>query len=249
MRTRFAFAAPWLLLITSGCLINDGGSSIEDEDVFWPAFRASVDLDRREPVPVDTGPADTGALGNLTIDIEATGAEGEMSEQLFAGDRFELGNEVITGPADLDIEYSLALGSVAFAASLFLPSGFAFTGILGVAYTQLELDVDAGLSSIDETIWGFGPLIGGKVGWYPHHAFGFYAQASNRASFPDEFDWVSVDLIDVGFELVPTPGLALFGGYRWLSYEGEFDDFHSHDHDSDLDLEFEGPMAGLAVSF
>ncbi len=250
MLSRSACAAPWLFLFASGCLINDGGDSIDDDDVYWPQVRASIDLDHRGPVPVDTGPADTGTRGNLTIDIEVTGAEGETTEHLSAGDRFLFGDLVIDGPADLDVEYGLALASAAMGASLFFRNGFALTGTLGLAYTQLELDVDSGVLSIDDTVWGLGPLIGGKVAWYPGQALGFYALASNRTSFPDEFDWVAVDQLELGIELVPWPSLAFFAGYRWLSYEGNFDHHsHHHDHDSELDFEFEGPMAGLAVTF
>lgn len=64
-------------------------------------------------------------------------------------------------------------------------------------------------------------------------------------------DWLTIELgvrrtdqqiLEAGFELLPLPGLGIFGGWRRQ-------EFHEDRSGSDLDFEFHGPVPGLRLVF
>jgi hypothetical protein len=249
MSIRFA-AVLLAAAAVSSCSIREDGIEADDDGMLFPTLRARIDLDRAGPVPLHSGPADRGTRGDLGILLEVSGAEGDASGDIDSNDVFEMdGENLIFGPADVEIDYSLGMASAAIAGSLFLPTGWVLTGFAGIAYTRMELEIDAPGQSIDETILGFGPVVGARASWWPSRTHGLYAQASTRAVFPEEFDSVTVDQLELGLEIAPSPGISLFGGWRWLAYQGEDQHWHHDDDETELDLELSGPVLGLSLSF
>jgi hypothetical protein len=241
-----------LAFLTTGCATGDADIEAEDDSTWFPTGRASFDVDGREPRPFTNGPATYSMTVDYSIDVEGSFSEGESSDHIGAGDEVRFEDIDIVGPRDLAIDYDLFLSSVVFAATFRSERGLLLRGFAGLAYSDLDLDIDAGLQKDSASIQGFGPTIGGRVGWYPRQWYGMYAQLSHRFSFPSEFDVVSIFQFDAGLEILATRNFALFGGWRWIGYEGyDYDDWDHHHHDDELalDLELSGPMAGISISF
>jgi hypothetical protein len=242
-----------LSFLTAGCTWEDGQIEAEDESTWFPTGKASFDVDGRGPVRYTNGPAAYSMTVDYSIDVEVSANEGESSDHIAAGDQVRFEDINIVGPRDLAIDYDLFLSSVVFAATFRSERGLLLRGFAGVAYSDLDLDIDAGLQEDSASIQGIGPTVGGRVGWYPRQTYGMYAQLSHRFSFPEEFDVVSIFQFDAGLEILATKSFALFGGWRWIAYEGYDydDDWDGHDHDDELalDLELSGPMVGITLSF
>jgi len=239
-----------LALLAFGCASDGDKLEADDRGVFFPTLRASFDVDRQGPASFKRGPAEYSMSWDASIDAEVSRGEGETTDRVDSGDEIRIGDLRIDGPADLEIDHSIALASVAFAATLRSQRGLLLRGFAGVGYSRLDLDIDTGAQKQSEEISAVGPMIGGRIGWYAGPTLGVYAQASQRIGFPSEFQSVIIDQLELGFEIFPTTGLALFAAWRGLSYEGDGGGDHwHHGHDSDLDLDLSGPVAGLSLSF
>ena len=247
-----ALATP--LFVALGCTTMD--LRIDDNDQFTSSGRISYEIypgnDRRRSgnlFELVTGSSNgvtaksAGVKGTISIDGEIAAVEGKDHQNVPTGQRVELGDAEILGPARVKMNAENLRGSLAARGGIRLFDVLSLEAItgLGVDSTTVRLrGVDLGITASDEDlIAGF--LLGGRATLRPIALFDIYAQYTWNIT-PSN-DWKYIDDATVGVELNLVRYVAVFGGYRWWRYE------ESLNNQSDWEIKIRGPTAGVSLKF
>jgi hypothetical protein len=165
---------------------------------------------------------------------------GEDSQSLDFGERIQVGNSSISGPAELDVEIDLSYYSIAIGGESDAHQGLKSSVYFGIAQTRFDLTLageNSRLRDSDETIEAY-------------FQFGFAAAiaASMDLGFSGAFslgrDLSGISEIDLKLDYRPAAPLILSGGYRWFEYQ-----YGPGNEDSNIEAAFRGPFIGVYLPF
>lgn len=216
-----------LLASASGC-VNVVSIDAEDSTDF-AQLEASAPLD---------------ASGPWRIQLRASTSDGRFSQSLDSGERIEIGDQSIAGPAsvagELDLAYySIAIGSATSGAKPLtgeLRGGYYF----GIAITEFDLILDDGTARFDESDGTTELYLQASLDYGINDSFGFgFAWAG---SFGSDLSGISEIDLELGLALAGPLRLSL--GYRWLEYN-----YAEKDDESHIEVDFRGPYVALELAF
>jgi hypothetical protein len=231
-------AAPCALL-AAACTASRETIEGEDASTFFPAAHVSWELTKRaegEPPPST----------RTALELEVAQASSESTQDLGPGEIIDLDDVLFLGPASVDVSYELWRVLLDFRASWQNPGGFGIDGIFGLAFDQLELELedDANGRSDSESFETLGPLLGASLFYEPLGWLRFYAEGSYTPAFGGEVESATIQSLELGAHVRLFEHAALRAGWRQLSYEAERNSL-----DSDLDLVSKGPALTLWLSW
>jgi hypothetical protein len=223
-----------LLLATffgaAGCQATTIDVRGKDVGVFFPSFRAAVNLAPESPKNVQ-----------FEGELDYWRGAGQFTRTVEAGEFLRLSQIVFVGPAE--IEADARLQAISLSAKLenhefryFRPE---MIGGLAAHVADLELS-SGGIVDRDRTVT-VGPIVGLQLGVEPVRWVLLYGRASVTFGFGPDLSEVKAG--EFGVSVRPVPLLALSGGWRAINYEA------SQTDGADLFMKLSGPWAGLQVDF
>ena len=214
----------------------------KDKDMLFPTGRVTIRT-RKETPPPEGGADEAAELERrwrVDIEVSATGGEGDFGARLLAGESIDINGTVFSGPANLVADFRLFEASVAAKAGWQLDK-IDIMGLLGVGYSNFDLEVTDGATTGRANESGIGPLAGIQVSWEPIKRVELYARGTFLIVLAD----ATSGQFELGGGFAVTRNVFLFGGYRWWRYRHEvaFSNFN------DFDIRAGGFVLGLELRF
>lgn len=177
------------------------------------------------------------------VQLRASSSDGEFDQSLDSGDRIEIGDNSIGGPATvagkLDlVYYSIAIGTSTPGWELRADDS-RFVYYLGIAMTEFDLEMSDGTARFGERD-GTTELFGRwaiDIAANDVANFGF----SWAASFGPDLS--GINEVDLKFAYELASPLRVAGGYRWLEYN-----YAEKDDESHIEVDFHGPYFALELA-
>lgn len=229
---------------------------IEDRRRFTPSGRAVVEIfpgnnERRRgslleivtgeaPIQGTTHDPYSGrsVQGTLAVVGEVAATEGRGVEPVPAARVVDF-DEVLAGPATATVGVDNIRGHVAVRGGVRFSDIVTLEAIMGLGIDKTRMrvsDVDF-LQTNERTLPG--PLVGARVSVRPIPLLDLYGQATLMFS-----KMVTTDL-EAGGQINLTPNVGIYGGYRRWTYQEESVKIGG----SDAEFVFDGPTAGLNITF
>lgn len=203
----------------------------------------SIDAEDRTRFAHFEASAPLGNSDRWRVQLRASSSDGKFEQSLEPGERIEIDDESVLGPAnvagDIDlVYYSIAVG-VDSSASQPLAGELHGGYHVGVAVTQFDLELEAGATRFtdrDGTTelylqvsldYGIGDSLDFGLAW----AGSIGADLSGISEFDLELGW-----------RLAGP-LRVAGGYRWLEYN-----YAEKDDESHIEVDFRGPYLALVLA-
>lgn len=242
-----AVSIAWVILagVLPGCLAFDEvGVDVDDRAFLIPALRVRI-------APSDD--ARRRAFGGLEVDIAS--AAGDEQQRIPTGRFLAIDNEVFIGPTSLDVDARLTRARALVTGGIQLTEFLGVGGLAGVSVDSLRLEVDGPTASDRTHLQSLGLVLGVRLAIDPTEWLRVYGQSSYTVGVGDQLTTEIVDH-EVGLSISPQENVAIFGGYRWWTYEAE-PDFSSGQFlliglgnlREDIDVELSGPMIGVEFRF
>ena len=239
-----------ILLLATGCV--DFGEPVEGEDdnVFFPSFRATWQIapEKARAKKGNTEGERTASepiAGSFALDFDFSYGGGSSSQNLPSGEVLRFGGTRFTGPARVSHDYDLYVFTVAPRGGLLIYDTLAIEGMIGGGFNYFDLELEsAGTSESGDRIAG-GPLFGTQITWRlpdPLRWASLYGRASVLVGFGDAD--TQLNNLEAGIIFNPTSTIGIMAGWRRWEYFEEF-----NGSDADVDLVLSGPMAGLQITF
>ena len=239
-------AVIWLLSLSIGGCYTEVDVRGRDEAVFFPALRASVPFGEQSPPPErtdeDAKPVQQRetVIGNR-LEFEVSGASGSDQQVIGANEVVNFGDISLFGPGEVNVDWDIYTVSALASIRGKLTPELRLDGLFGLAGTHATTEVARGTTSSRDSTFSFGPQIGARLNWQPHHVVGLYGQMNATWGFGSGG---AVTL--AGAELAATARVSrvavIFAGWRWWSYDEDRGG-------SDLDLGMSGPLLGIGFDF
>jgi hypothetical protein len=168
----------------------------------------------------------------------AGGGRGDFDEHLDAGETIDLGDTSLDGPDDIEVEFEVREGHLAFGRRL-AREHFEFAWFAGIQWAELELEFDGTLAANDQderrvaNNLMLGLWLAGRLD--QHWAVEF----THTRSVPNDSDELFTATYDVFASFRPNPWWRLFAGWRSIElYESGA---------SEIEIELSGPAFGAGV--
>ncbi|MFQ5655087.1 MAG: hypothetical protein ACE5GW_10195, partial [Planctomycetota bacterium] len=146
-----------------------------------------------------------------------------------------------SGPGRVSADYELAVWSLSMRSGYMFAQAIALEGITGASFVSREMELESGVRSERDSDIFIGPLIGIAASVRASSWLSFEARTTQMlATAPP----MSLGTTEIGAEMIPSPNLAVFAGWRWWEYEEE-----GLNINSDIELQMSGPTLGLRVRF
>ena len=213
----------------------------EDREMFLPTGRVWVNLLRKKEGDNST------RKGVFGIEAAVTGGEGDFDIDLLAGETILAGGGMIAGPATVRTEFRMIEATLAVRGGTRLGDRFNIHGIGGFGYHETKLKLAGGGTQLNESIDGFGPLVGVHIGFEVAKWLEIYGRASILFFELDAYDDVGLSQsrqVEVGMQLNLSDAIGLFTAYRWWHVEQE--DFSLA---TDIDIRGGGIVVGIVIRF
>ncbi len=229
---------------------------IEDHGRFTPSGRAAVEIfpgnnERRRGSLLDIMSGDapvqgtehdayggSSVEGTLAVVGEIAVVEGHGVEPVPAGRRVQF-DEPLNGPANATIDVDNIRGHVGVRGGVRFSDVVSLEAIMGLGIDNTRIRVsDVGFLQTGERTLP-APLVGARVSLRPIPLFDLYGQATFM------FGKMFTTDVEAGGQLNLSRNVGLYGGYRRWSYREE----SLKGSGSDADFVFDGPTAGLNITF
>ncbi|MHC4957111.1 MAG: porin family protein [Planctomycetota bacterium] len=210
-----------------------------DGPIVYPTGRVAVSV-----LPRSTREGKT-SYGIGEIEVDLSGGWGDGQQQIDAGEIIRVGDYVRSGPALLNIDYSLFQASAAFRGG-WRAKNWQFLGLGGLGYVRSKVKVNDGVDGGEVKEDSLGPLLGLQISFEPLKRFDLYGRASLLYTDDNESQQAELGL---GYSFVDWG--RVFVAYRWWRYEFEPDTvtIGGNDLTNHLDLRTNGVVLGLEFRF
>ena len=181
--------------------------------------------------------------GSSAIDLSFNYGHADIADPLAAGESVRVGDTFVSGPGRIGAEIDFYTGSVVERGGFWIHRIVAIEGIVGLGVTYVDFDLTRSGAGGGNDTWSVGPLGGAQLTVRPLDWLSFYARGTYYGGLADSSaDFVELGTGELGFELMPLPGLSIFAGWHWEDYDEE------RRRESDLELELSGPVVGLHLT-
>jgi hypothetical protein len=242
MRTRISIATRqgltrMMLLcgVFAGCQIPVDFEG-RDQGVFFPAFRATVQL---EPSRQEQGeqPAKS---GTLYLDLDVSGGSGRDSQTIAGTEFIRFDGTDFSGPATVTGDWGLILGAVSARAGWEIRKA-RIQGFVGLGLAHLDMEMSVPGNRAHDTSTSLGPYFGARAEYDALRWLSIYGQVSGMLGWGNGGP---VDLagFDIGVLGRPADRVGIFAAYRFWGYREDRSP-------SAIDLEMSGPVLGIQLDF
>jgi hypothetical protein len=148
------------LLGLAGCGPSSKDIKGSDSSVFFPSFRATVNILPEEDEKNRTQEEIT---SSLAADFDFAYGHGNSSQQINTGEFLNFGDAHFNGPASIASDYKVYAGSFGVRGGALINRVVTIGAIGGVGFQRLDLDVESGNITEHDKNLTAGPLFGAQL--------------------------------------------------------------------------------------
>lgn len=208
-----------------------GGDLDDDDDD--DATRSSGGFLDRKPVE-----------GTYAVDLDVRHVEkSEFNTVVPPGDAIDLPRFDVNGPAIVHTDIDLTSVDLTSRGGVRIFELFSIEGRGGLGYTHSNKELSSTAAGKTLRDWSLGGVVGARGEFEPFPGLIAYADGRLYLGFSDTMGYATRVVSELGVEIRPAAGFALFGGWHRDVYREE------RGNDSDVEVEFRGVMGGLRWVF
>jgi hypothetical protein len=235
-------AAALVVAASPAACVGSGDIDGRDRGVISPA--AHFEWQLHEPKPESP----KRVQGDLDLELRASHASAHGELELDPGEEIAFSDTAFTGPAAIDLDWTVDAASLAFRGGFSARERFGLQGIVGLGGQRVGIH----LANLTDEVTSYGTLFGAEIHGRPLDRLELYARYTILLGLFGEhtsFLTAMTEEAEAGVRLRVTDALGLFGSWRWWTLRQEREPYSSDDEFSDYRLRLTGPMVGVYCWF